>query len=221
MTHSGAPASATAAHDAAADDTWYDSPTGRAVLATEIAALRPLIAAFPKPHLEIGVGTGRVADLCGVRFGIDPSHAALKLARERGILVANAVGEAVPFVSGYFGAVLIAFTLCFLNDPAAVLRETRRLLADGGGLVIGFLPRATPWAQRYAARAQRGHPRYRHAHFYSLAQVEQLLTDFGLQVITRRSTLRQPPGLARYHIEAPHDGIDAAAGFAAISAIKR
>lgn len=201
------------------DDAWYDSPTGRPILATEVAALRPLIEVFAQPRLEIGVGTGRFADLLGVRFGLDPSRDALMFARRRGVLVANAVGEAVPFVSRHFGAVLMAFTLCFVTDPAAIFRETRRLLADGGGLVIGFLPRGTPWADLYALRAARGQPGYRDARFYTAAELEQLLADSGFRVIARRCTLHQPPGLARYDIEAAHDGIQAGAGFVAISAV--
>jgi SAM-dependent methyltransferase len=219
MTDTGMPASSTGGQDAAAYDAWYDSPIGRSILATEIAALRPLVEAFPQPRLEIGVGTGRFAELLGARFGLDPSREALMLARRRGILVASAVGEAVPFVSRHFGAVLIAFTLCFLTDPAAVFRETRRLLADGGGLVIGFLPRGTPWADLYALRAARGHRRYRHARFYAVAELEQFLADSGFRVIARRCTLHQPPGLARYDIEAAHDGIEADASFAVISAV--
>lgn len=205
------PASSAAGRDAAAYDAWYDSPTGRPILATEVAALRPLIEVFAQPRLEIGVGTGRFADLLGVRFGLDPSRDALTFARRRGVLVANAVGEAVPFVSRHFGAVLMAFTLCFVTDPAAIFRETRRLLADGGGLVIGFLPRGTPWADLYALRAARGQPGYRDARFYTAAELEQLLADSGFRVIARRCTLHQPPGLARYDIEAAHDGIQAGA----------
>lgn len=191
------PASSAAGRDAAAYDAWYDSPTGRPILATEVAALRPLIEVFAQPRLEIGVGTGRFADLLGVRFGLDPSRDALMFARRRGVLVANAVGEAVPFVSRHFGAVLMAFTLCFVTDPAAIFRETRRLLADGGGLVIGFLPRGTPWADLYALRAARGQPGYRDARFYTAAELEQLLADSGFRVIpaaARCTNRRDSPG---------------------------
>ncbi|AGL27466.1 hypothetical protein J113_13830 [Mycobacterium tuberculosis CAS/NITR204] len=48
------PASSAAGRDAAAYDAWYDSPTGRPILATEVAALRPLIEVFAQPRLEIG-----------------------------------------------------------------------------------------------------------------------------------------------------------------------
>ncbi|AGL27465.1 hypothetical protein J113_13825 [Mycobacterium tuberculosis CAS/NITR204] len=126
-------------------------------------------------HAWKSVIDGGFADLLGVRFGLDPSRDALMFARRRGVLVANAVGEAVPFVSRHFGAVLMAFTLCFVTDPAAIFRETRRLLADGGGLVIGFLPRGTPWADLYALRAARGQPGYRDARFYSAAELGKLI----------------------------------------------
>ncbi|WP_044110838.1 class I SAM-dependent methyltransferase [Mycobacterium canetti] len=132
------PASSAAGHDAAAYDAWYDSPTGRPILATEVAALRPLIEVFAQPRLEIGVGTGRFADLLGVRFGLDPSRDALMLARRRGVLVANAVGEAVPFVSRHFGAVLIAFTLARYDIEAA----HDGIQADAGFVAISAVDQA-------------------------------------------------------------------------------
>ena len=205
--------------DAEAYDAWYDTPTGRSILAYEVAALRPLIESFPSPRIEVGVGTGRFADALGVRVGLDPSLSSLTLARQRGILVAAGVGEAAPFASGRFGSVLIAFTLCFLADPAAAFTEARRLLAADGGIVVGFLPRGTPWAELYSRRARQGHPLYRHARFYTVTEVEQLLAAAGFRLVAQSSTLRQPPGLARYEAEAPTADIGAGAGFAVLSAV--
>ena len=116
---------------------------------------------------------------------------------------------------------LIAFTLCFLTDPVAALLEARRLLIDGGGLVAGFLPRDTPWADHYARRGRHGHPIYRHAHFYTAPEVEKHVADAGFRVTARRSSLRQPPGLERYAVEPAADHIAADAGFVAISAVKQ
>lgn len=115
---------------------------------------------------------------------------------------------------------LIAFTLCFLRDPGRTLAEANRLLAAGGGLVVGFLPRGTPWADAYAARGRQGHPIYRHARFYTVTDVERLLARAGLQVFGQRSTLRQPPGVDRYRVEAPSDHVAPGAGFCAISATR-
>lgn len=208
-------------NEAKAYDAWYETAKGKAILATEVEALRPLIEALPQPRVEVGVGTGRFAEAVGARFGLDPSREALRLARARGILAVVGSGEVVPFAGGRFGTVLIAFTLCFLVDPAATLLEARRLLVDGGGLAIGFLPRETPWADLYALRGRQGHPIYRHARFYAVAEVEQLLTKSGLRVVARRSTLRQPPDLKRYEVEPASDGVADDAGFVAISAVKQ
>ena len=131
-------------NEAEAYDAWYETTKGKAILATEVGALRPLIEAFPQPRVEVGVGTGRFAEAIGVGFGLDPSHEALRLARRRGILAVVGSGEAVPFAGGRFGTVLIAFTLCFLVDPAATLLEARRLLVGGGGLAVGFVPARHP-----------------------------------------------------------------------------
>lgn len=206
--------------DARHYDAWYDTDAGAAILATETTALRSLVEAFPEPRLEIGVGTGRFAAALGARFGLDPSLDLLRLARRRGILPVQGVGEAVPLTSGYFGTVVMAFTLCFLADPAAALAEDRRLLTDRGGLVIGFLPLGTPWADSYAARGRQGHPIYRHARFYTVAEVDHLLTQTGFRVLHHHSTLRQPPGLNHYDVETPSDRPVAEAAFWAVSAAK-
>jgi hypothetical protein len=114
----------------------------------------------------------------------------------------------------------MAFTLCFLADPAAALLEAGRLLSEHGGLVIGFVPRGTPWADLYSVRGRAGHPLYRHARFYTVAEVEHLLLDARLRIVDRRSTLLQPPGLGRYEVEEANTKVDEHAGFAALSAIK-
>ncbi|MFO7650004.1 MAG: hypothetical protein R6X13_01500, partial [bacterium] len=56
---------------AAQYDAWYDGK-GKAAFATELAALRPLLARLPRPWLEVGVGTGRFAQALGIPLGIDP-----------------------------------------------------------------------------------------------------------------------------------------------------
>jgi SAM-dependent methyltransferase len=202
-------------------DAWYETAVGKAIFESEVQTLRPLIEPFAWPWLEVGAGTGRFARTLGANFGLDPSPAALRLAQERGLLVVAGAGEAAPFASGRFGAVLMAFTLCFLPDPAAAVAEACRLIADGGGLVVGFLPRGTPWADLYARQDREDHPIYRHARFYTVTEVEQLLTASGLQVLARRSTLHQPTGLERYEVEPASDFVAGGAGFVAVTAAKQ
>jgi ubiquinone/menaquinone biosynthesis C-methylase UbiE len=198
-------------------DAWYDSPRGKVLFATEAACLRPLMGLFPRPWLEVGVGTGRFADALRIDHGIDPSAEALEVARKRGLTVSAGSGEDIPFGDSTFGCVLMAFTFCFVTDGAQALAEARRVLKPGGGLVLGMLLRGTPWADSYARRGAEGHPIYRHAHFYSHEEVIRLLTRAGFQVVTERSTLFQPPGLTEYAVESSVEGFSPLAGFVAIA----
>jgi ubiquinone/menaquinone biosynthesis C-methylase UbiE len=201
-------------------DTWYDTPKGRAILDIEVACLRPLMELFRRPYLEVGVGTGRFAHALGIERGIDPSASALEAAGNRGIAVTTGVAEDIPIDDSTFGGVLTAFTLCFVTDPGRALAEIRRVLVQRGGLVLGLLPKGTPWANLYARRGAEGHPLYRSAHFYSVAEVEALLEGAGFRVVARRSTLFQPPGQPEYGPEEAVEGFADMAGFAGVAAVR-
>lgn len=202
---------------ATAYDAWYETPFGRAAFAEEVDALRPLLVDLPHLRVEMGVGTGRFAAALGVEVGVDPARAALTLARARGVLVVQGVGEALPFREHAFGAVLLSFTLCFLAEPVRALREARRALRPDGALVLGFVPAEGPWGRHYQALAVRGHPFYARARFFTRAEVAALLAEAGFAIVHRRSALHRPPqeqpdgGPAR-------DGDAATAGFLAVCA---
>jgi SAM-dependent methyltransferase len=201
-------------------DAWYNSPKGRALLATEVACLRPLVELFPRPYLEVGVGTGRLAEALGIEWGIDPSTRALEKARRRGVNAVLGTGEHLPLEDARFGGVLVAFTLCFVRNPYKVMAEVRRVLVPNGGLVLGLLLKGTPWADFYARRGAEGHPLYSTAHFYSRERVETLLKQNGFRTTAYRSTLFQEPGLEVYEEEQPVDGYVPGAGFVGITAVK-
>jgi ubiquinone/menaquinone biosynthesis C-methylase UbiE len=200
-------------------DAWYETPRGTAILADELAALGPLTDGFPHPWLEIGVGTGRVAAALGIDIGVDPAIQALTRARERGISVVAARGEALPFKPGSVGAVVISMTLCFVANPPAVLREVERVLQPGGGFILGLVLAESPWGKRYRRLARQGHPYYRTARFLSWREVGTLLEMTGLHPIRIRSALCWPP-LAEPSPAGPYEGQIATAGFTAVLATR-
>lgn len=201
-------------------DAWYDGPAGRVLLASELACLGQLLEHLRRPYLEIGTGTGRFGTALGIQYGLDPSARALRRAHRRGLRVAQGVGEAAPFRSSKFGGILIAFTLCFAPDPLGLLKEAHRMLTPDGGLVLGELPRGTPWADFYTRRGKESDPLYAAAHFHSQDEVEEMLREAGFQVIRCRSTLFQRPGQPAYTQEEPREGLAPGAGFVAIAAVK-
>ena len=124
--------------DAIADeyDAWYDEPDGRAILAAELACLRRLVGTCRGRWLEVGVGTGRFAAGMGIGEGIDPAARMLGSAARRGVHTCLGTADSLPFPDGSLDGVLLALTLCFIDDPAAALRECRRVLTRDGVLLV-------------------------------------------------------------------------------------
>jgi ubiquinone/menaquinone biosynthesis C-methylase UbiE len=120
--------------------------------------------------VEVGVGTGRFAAPLGLRAGVDPAREMLKLA-PRELDLVEGVGEMLPLRSRAFPCALLVVTLCFVQDPAAVLRETMRVAER---VVTCIVPRDSPWGRRYREAAARGHPFYAKARFYTVREVVEM-----------------------------------------------
>lgn len=202
-------------------DAWFDSESGATIFTMELDCLRPLLYHYSQPYLEIGVGSGRFAQALGVEYGVEPSPALLQKAISRGIRVKRAGGEKIPFPDGFFGGVLIALTLCFVDNPFEVLRESSRVLIAEGGLVLGLILKNSPWAEFYAGKAREGHPIYSKAQFFSRDEVEVFLGQAGFEVLQYRSVLFQPLGQSYYRDEHPIDSYSESAGFVAVESQKR
>jgi len=192
-------------------DAWFEEE-GKLIFPTELSALRRAAEGLPRPWLEVGVGSGRFAASLGIDVGLDPAERLLEMARRRGMAVVRGRGEALPFPAESFGGVFLIVTLCFVEEPSAVLRECRRVLREGGGLVVGLVPAESPWGRRYTALGKEGHPFYSRARFYTVAEVKKLLSAAGFSLERCYSTLYQPPGDVR-HVEKPREGCDPQAGF--------
>ncbi|HYV68400.1 MAG TPA: class I SAM-dependent methyltransferase [Myxococcales bacterium] len=89
--------------------------------------------------LELGCGTGRnlpryppTARLVGIDPSLDSLHRARRRAPAVPLVCASA--EALPFRDGIFDTVAISLVLCSVPEPAAALREVRRVLRDPGAV---------------------------------------------------------------------------------------
>jgi len=155
-----------------------------------------------KTSLEIGVGTGRFAEPLGICFGLDPSFEMLKKAKERGIKTVKGIGEKLPFLDCSFDSLLIAITICFVEDPIRVLQESYRVLKPGGMIVIAFIDRISPWGEYYSEKSS---PFYKIARFFSVEEVEKMLKKAGFKVIEKKQSLFLKPG-EKEKLEDPIDG---------------
>ncbi len=195
---------------------WYDTPEGQAVFHAELKCIRLLCGHLRGRWLEVGVGTGRFASSLGIAMGIDPSLPMLRMAAKRGIRTCAGYAESLPFPKDSFHGVLLALTLCFVEDPDKALRECSRVLKPEGKLLLGVIPADSPWGRAYERKKEQGHPIYRSAVFYCLPEIYAWAQDIGFYLESTAGTLcwdpEEPPEIEP-RVEA---GIHPHAGFAAL-----
>lgn len=156
----------------------------------EVRAVRALMPSAGRT-LEIGVGTGRFASPLGIRFGVDPSLAMVRFARERGVEVVIGVGEALPFPDSSFDLALMVTTVCFLDDIHLAFLEARRVLRPKGSIIVGLVDKKSPLGRVYLERKEESEF-YRVAEFYSVAEIVASLSGVGFQGFRFRQTLLGP-----------------------------
>src|SRR3972149_1888140 len=128
--------------------------------------------------VEIGAGTGRFSIPFGIRIGIEPAAEMARIAKSRGIYIARAVAEELPFADRTIDYVLMVTTICFLTDLPSAFKEIHRVLKPGGRVIIGFIDRESPLGKKY--ELMKGSSRfYKGATFYSASQVMNILTTAG------------------------------------------
>jgi ubiquinone/menaquinone biosynthesis C-methylase UbiE len=134
--------------------------------------------------LEVGFGhgrtIGRIASIVieGHVAGIDVSESMTKLASRKHhaaiatgrVELKNADAAALPFDDGAFDKVLSVHTLYFWRDPAACLREIRRVLRPGSELVLGLTPKDSPRTASFPAEVYT---------FYSEDEIRSMLSAAG------------------------------------------
>jgi len=200
-------------------DGWFDDKEGKIIFATEVKAVQEVLPMLPKPWLEIGVGSGRFAQALGISTGLDPASRLLDIAKGRGIITMQGKIEDRFLPAESFGAVFLIMTLCFIDNPVIALSEIKRALKPGGRIVLGVVPRHSPWGELYQRKKQDSHPLYKHANFYRCEELVSLLKDSGFVISATISTLFQKPGRV-IKVENPLNGYHADAGFLVIAGTK-
>jgi SAM-dependent methyltransferase len=103
--------------------------------------------------LDVGTGTGTVAALAAGRgarvtaVDAEPSMVAATAARVPAADVRPATLPGLPFPDGTFDAVVANFVINHVGDPAAAVRELRRVTRPGGQVAITIWPHPAPAAQ--------------------------------------------------------------------------
>ncbi|HDS00690.1 MAG TPA: class I SAM-dependent methyltransferase, partial [candidate division Zixibacteria bacterium] len=143
-------------------DDWFEQ--NHIAYETELKAVKHFLP-DSGTGLETGVGTGRFAGPLGIKNGLEPSKSMRAIAKERGIDAVDGRAEKLPYNDGEFDYVLMVTVICFLDDVRIALDEARRVLNDGGIIVIGFIDRESPLGQMYE-KHKNENEFYKHAVFY-------------------------------------------------------
>ncbi len=171
-------------------DAWFDEHT--AVYESELNAIRQ---AMPKEGIgsavEIGSGTGRFAVPLGITLGVEPSGEMAKLARERGMDIISGVAENLPLPSNAFDTAIIIASICFVDNPLKALGEAFRVLHPGGRIIVGLIDGRSELGKFYQEKLSKC-KYYRHARFYSFAEIRKKLAEVGFENTKVWQTLFKP-----------------------------
>jgi len=115
--------------------------------------MRGLITGAEKRVLDVGCGncwTNQLFSKTSVEhFGIDISENALKRAEKKGVIVkkVNLDSDPIPFEDNFFDLVLCSDIIEHTLYPENILREARRVLKEGGSLIV-VVPNIAAWFNR-------------------------------------------------------------------------
>ncbi|OGX17885.1 MAG: SAM-dependent methyltransferase [Omnitrophica WOR_2 bacterium RBG_13_44_8b] len=168
-------------------DAWYER--NKFTYLSELKAIRKVLPKKGK-GLEIGIGTGRFASKLGISYGVDPSPNMIAFARKRGIKAEIAKGENLPFDDNTFNYILMVITLSFVPNPKKVINESKRVLKNGGRLIIGIVDKNSFLGKYY--RRKKG-VFYKHANLLSVPDVASLLENADFRKFIFYQTIFKKP----------------------------
>lgn len=166
---------------------WYEKYPF--VFQSEVEAIRELLPAGKNIYgIEVGLGTWRFASELGIKEGIEPSANMRALALKRGIDVLSAEAEHLPYKDMHFDFVLMAFCISYFEDLSTAFSEARRVLKNGGTLIVGFINKDSLIGKYYEQRKPES-VFYRQANFYSVKRITSELKKLGFKNFQYSQTL--------------------------------
>lgn len=136
--------------------------------------------------LDIGCGSGRMAQRLqehGMEaYGVDTSQAAIALASEKVDPLRLKCGTLISagFEAGFFDATVAVHVLEHVEDPVAFLAEARRILKEGGTLLLR-IPNIASWEAKLAGDKWYHFDYPFHIAHYSPRAVTRLLQTCGFR----------------------------------------
>lgn len=151
----------------------------------------------PGRLLDVGCGSGSflkmMRDLSWVVTGVEVDINAVAVAREEfGLNVLQSDLFSAKFEDNFFDAVTLGHVIEHVSDPAALLRECKRVLKPGGKLVI-TTPNIKSLGHRLFCSDWRGLEPPRHFHIFSNNTLEAVAIKSGLYSVSIHSTSRLVP----------------------------
>lgn len=137
--------------------------------------------------IEVGIGTGRFAQVLGIKEGVEPANEMAALALKRGIEVVNGTAENLPIKDLYFDFVLFV-TICHLNSVKQAFKEAYRVLKPEGSIIVGFIDKDQKIGKTYEENRMRS-TFFRYANFYSTTHVAKLLKEAEFKDFEYNQTL--------------------------------
>ncbi len=169
-------------------DKWFEK--NRWAYNAELRAIRLLFTPTSQLGIEVGAGTGRFGFPLGIRIGVEPSRNMRELAQKRGIMVVGGVAEKLPFKDSVVEFVLMVTTICFVYDIYKTFKESFRVLAEGGNIIIGMIDSDSPIGQIYLKHKQDS-LFFKQVTFYSVDKILKIMRQTGFYDFDFRQTIFQ------------------------------
>ncbi len=187
-------ATESASSEPASGRPWYLSSVVRRVpglrrlyywLSADQSEIVPTPSCERPRGLEVGCGSGRFLERlqeCGWDAeGIEPAEVPASRCRERGLRVHVGGFESLKSAGDRFDAIFAWMVIEHLHDPAAALREMRRLLKADGQLLFS-VPNYGCWESRVFGRYSYSLQLPIHLHQFTPQTIHRLLRENGFRV---------------------------------------